>query len=769
MQSLLTWHIHFSGLVQGIGFRPHIYKLACQLGLNGWVSNDSDGVHIEFNASKETAKYFYDELRSKPPPLSKIRLAKISVISKKEFRQFDIIHRNQATVSKIELTPDYASCPSCIEELHDPADRRFKYPFITCSECGPRYSIIHNLPYDRNHTKMDTFQMCSGCQTEYNAPSDKRYYAQTLSCPSCSVDLTFYNAKKEVEKLKDTTAIINTVVEKWSQGKIVAIKGIGGYLITCCASNLAAIEILRKRKRRPHKPLAMMYRNQDALHQFNLTEQELKQMHSAAAPIVLIPKSEENNIQVGICDDLSRVGIMLAYTPLYDLLLKEYGRPVVATSGNISNAPILFQDDHALNELPDIVDFILTNNREIVTPQDDSLIAFTTHFQQRIILRRSRGLAPSYFNSELSLDLPNTLSMGAYLKSTFAFQHHGNTYVSQYLGDLANYETEKNYLLTLSHLKKLLRVNPESIVVDLHPQYASTILGKQTANKLNIPLIEVQHHVAHFSAVLGEHALLNSKEKILGVIWDGTGLGTDGNIWGGEFFIYQNYRFDRHAHLAYFQQLAQDKMAKEPRLSALTMTYGLEGAEEKMKTKFTDVEWKIYSKKLNKKQSLQSSSIGRLFDAVASILGILDIQTYEGQAAALLQVEAEKHFHKQGLSFGESYCTSDNPNNFSGKKLMHNILIDLANDYDKSHIAAKFHLTLVHWISQVARKNEIKKIGFSGGVFQNTLLVDLLIYHLKNRYELLFHKALSPNDENISFGQLIYAEIVAKNAKESLN
>lgn len=762
-----TWHIYINGLVQGVGFRPLVYKEALEYGLKGWVKNDNDGVHIEFNTSREKADIFYKRIIKNPPQRAKITESNIIQVATKDYHAFEIIHETRAEHAKVHLTPDFATCDNCRSELFTSKNRRNQYPFITCSECGPRYSIVHQLPYDRENTSMDAFTMCEVCKNEYDDPQDRRYYAQTNSCPSCSIKLSLYDSQKE-ELSNDLIAIKQKISKSWNHGEIIAIKGIGGYLLTCCASNAKAIKTLRDRKKRQDKPFALMYPNLDSLSEYSLSHEELKAISDQVSPIVLVSKQEKNKILEGICDNLSRAGIMLPYAPLFELLLDVHKKPIIATSGNLHKTPIVFQDEKALAELFEIADLVLVHNREIVVPQDDSVIAYTSFFKRRVIFRRSRGLAPTYFNYDLKLTSNNILAMGAFMKSTFTACHNGNTYISQYLGDLDDYDTQQNYLHTLNHLMNLLGLSPEKIVVDMHSDFPSTQKGIALSSTLNIPFLAVQHHMAHFASLIGEHNLIHTEEKILGVIWDGTGMGSDGNIWGGEFFIYRDYQFERCGHLPYFHHIANDKMAKEPRLSALALCSDTELAQELVQSKFTQLEWKIYSQKIKSNTVLKTSSIGRLFDAVSSILGLSDIQTFEGQAAVLLQVKAEEYFKEYGIAYDNSYDINEIGSVFSGSELVMQIHSDLFNEIDVSCIAAKFHLTLVHWIDHIATEQQVSKIGFSGGVFQNTLLIDLIIFHLSRKYELLFNQDLSPNDENISFGQLIYAEIEAIRLKKCI-
>jgi hydrogenase maturation protein HypF len=760
-----TWYIHITGIVQGVGFRPFVYKLARNMKISGWVKNDVDGVRITICCHKDTAVQFYQKILSDAPIHAMIYSSSIIETSHLEFPDFRIVQDTDGENTSIHLAPDFAICERCKKELADPGNRRYHYPFITCSDCGPRYSITRAVPFDRAQTEMSAFRMCPNCQSEYDNPSNRRFYAQTTSCNDCGVKPTLHTAK-DVALYVDNQLIVKAVAGGWTEGKIIAIKGVGGYLITCSAANREAIKALRSRKKRPDKPFALMYPSTKLSADFNLIQKEKEEFSGAISPIVLVQKSLKKTFTEGICDGLDRVGVMIPYAPLFQLLLSEFGEPIVATSGNISNSPIVFQDEKALDELFDIADFVLTYNRKIVVPQDDSVVVYSSYYHKRIILRRSRGMSPSFFSQKKDYSLNSALAMGAQLKSTFTILHHGNIYISQYLGDLENYDAEQNYEQTLLHQINLLDLDPDLIIVDLHQGYSSSEKGLQTAATYNLPVLKVQHHLAHFSALLGEHTLSDTGKRILGVIWDGTGLGSDNNVWGGEFFTYHDHRFERIDHLPYFDHIAGDKMAREPRLAALSLCSDLDDALPMLRTKFTEQEWNVYMKMLQKKSTLRSSSVGRLFDGVASLAGLLDVQSYEGQAASLLQIEAEKYVEVHGLSYQESYFNTNNNGRFSPKEMLREILLDIVAEQDIGTIAAKFHITLVHWIKHIAIKEGVNRIGFSGGVFQNTLLVDLIMHQLQDRYELFFHKHLSPNDENISFGQLVYAEIQSKSAKE---
>ncbi len=758
-----TWHIHIEGRVQGVGFRPFVYNLAKSLDLFGWVNNTLDGVHIEFNATEKNANNFYNDLLEKAPELSIITRSSFFKSIHKKFDRFRIIHSAAIGKTNLLISPDFAICKDCSQELNHPEDRRNNYSFTTCTNCGPRYSITKKLPYDREQTTMGKFEMCLTCQKEFDNPEDRRYYSQTNSCPDCRIALTLFDQNKNRLKLSQN-ALIERVVSLWDTGKIVAIKGIGGYLLTCDAFNKNTVETLRDRKSRPSKPFAVMFPDLASINQIaqlNLPEKQM--LISPASPIVLLRLKNNfvSNIKMeSIAPELDQIGAMLPNTPLYQTLLQNFGRAIIATSGNSSNAPIIYEDEKALSELNRIADYILVNNRDIVVAQDDSVVKFSTGTNQKTVIRRSRGLAPSFENMDQEFPNKTILSTGADLKSTFSLLNHQHCYTSQYIGDLESYDSQKAYKKVLQHFLKLFDAKPEIILCDNHPNYFSKRLAERMAEELSVPIHQYQHHTAHFGAVLGENNLMDSTEKILGVIWDGTGFGDDGNIWGGEFFIYNNSEFKRKTHFDYFPFILGNKMSLEPRISALATCFQFEDANQFLKSKFSETEWKNYQKLLSKKPKIQSSSIGRVFDAVASLLNLIDRSTYEGEAAMLLENLATKYVDQNGFAINLSYLqTLERDQPVPLDQIMKGIFTDLQKGIKKSEIAAKFHFTLISIIKTIANQLTVKKIAFSGGVFQNSLLIDLIHYHLKNDFELYFHKELSPNDENISYGQLICYQI----------
>jgi len=465
------------------------------------------------------------------PPLAVITRSLIEETDYKEYDSFEIVHSKSNTKPNLLLTPDAAMCLDCQVELHKDKDRRFQYPFITCTNCGPRYSIIDKLPYDRHNTTMERFKMCSVCQTEYDNHLERRHYSQTNSCPDCSIDMQLF----EKGKLQDNFTDLSYLRKKWDEGKIIAIKGIGGYLLTCDATNANAIKTLRQRKQRPSKPFALMYPNLATVKRdVDLREREAIELKSMHAPIVLLETKEtmaSGLVLEEITHGLSRLGIMLPYTPLYDLLLSDFQKPIIATSANITNSTIIFTDEKAIDELSKIADIILLNNREILIPQDDGVVQFTRKHQQKITLRRSRGKAPNYINPEVKVPTETVFAAGSMLKSVFGLFNRKNTYISQYMGNTASFDAQLNYENTFSHFEGIFDTKIDAVVVDKHPDYFSTRFGKELAQQYKAESIELQHHKAHFYSVLGENNLLHTKETILGVIWDGTGLGDDDNIW----------------------------------------------------------------------------------------------------------------------------------------------------------------------------------------------------------------------------------------------
>jgi hydrogenase maturation protein HypF len=739
-------HLHIQGQVQGVGFRPFVYRLALEMQLQGWVNNSSDGVHIEISGSDPKIELFCQRLLAEAPALSRITAFSRTVLPFQPYSDFQIVSSDDTTLPQLLLTPDFGLCYACRTELHQAKNTRFAYPFITCTNCGPRYSIIMGLPYDRPQTTMHGFTMCPACQAEYDDPLNRRYYSQTNSCPTCGIQLQYLEGENQISENNEVA--LKAAIGALDTGKIVAVKGIGGFLLLADATNANTLNLLRLRKNRPSKPFALLYPDLENLAaDVMLSPLSAEALQSSVAPIVLLPVQPQpkSGVQLAtIAPGLRRLGVMLPYAPLLELISVAMGRPLVATSGNLSHAPISYTNEQAIEQLNSIADGILLHNREIVVPQDDSVLAFTPVHQQKVVIRRSRGLAPTlllpHFQPQNGL-----LAMGALLKSTFAFTHQNNLYLSQYLGDLEDFDTQRNYQLTLQHLLNTLQVKPTCILVDLHPEYASSHLGRKIAAETGLPVVPIQHHMAHFGAVLVEHDLLNQLEPVLGVIWDGVGLGDDGQIWGGEFFVYHQKQFQRKSHFAYFPYFMGDKMAREPRLAA----FAILGPDPVLESKFSATEWTNYQVLWQKKHFVQTSSMGRIFDAVAALLGVLDVQTYEGEAALRLE------------ELAWTYWVAENPmlvgyifdDQISPQHLLLQIKTDLHAGLPLNLIAFKFHFSLIQLIQRIATAEGVQRIAFSGGVWQNSLLVDLALSQLHD-FQLYFHQETSPNDEGVALGQV---------------
>jgi hydrogenase maturation protein HypF len=752
-----TYHIHIGGQVQGVGFRPYVYDLAEKMDVKGWISNSNDGVHIELTAEEETALAFHQAIIQNPPLHSIIIHHHIDEIPLKVFSSFLI--KESSTESKPDLlfTPDIAICNECRREVLNDNNRWHHYAFTTCLHCGPRYSIITGLPYDRINTTMAPLALCANCEKEYNDVYNRRHYSQTISCNECAIPMHLYNNNGNEVSSNNNQPIISTVTTLLKEGNIIAVKGIGGYLLMCDATNEFSITTLRKRKHRPAKPFALLYHDIDTLKSdAELRAIEIEALKNSAAPIVLCKLKDK--IETGICTalitpGLKKIGVMLPYTPLLLLIANAFKKPLIATSGNISGSPIIYKDADALSFLNEVADYILTYDREIVMPQDDSVMQFAG--DQKIILRRSRGLAPTYYPNPFKTN-ETVLAMGGELKSAFAITNQQNLYVSQFLGGQGSIESQEAYTGTVDHLLKLLKAKPDRILVDAHPGYFVSSLGKEKAVAENIPVHSIQHHEAHFGAVLAENNLLRTDAPVLGVIWDGTGYGDDEQIWGGEFFIYEEREMHRVAHLDYFAQLLGDKMSKEPRLSALSLLRNFPQKQSLIQKYFSEKEWEFYQKQIQQPGQLLTSSVGRLLDGLASLLGVCQLNSYEGEAAMALEALASTH---RNYSL-EYYPIPLVKNRFQHEVMLPYIFEDSEKKEEISFIAFKIFCSLAKAVENVSNYFDIQKIAFSGGVFQNELLVHLITRLLSEKKELYFHKQLSPNDECIGFGQIACYEIL---------
>jgi hydrogenase maturation protein HypF len=797
-----TYHIHTTGRVQGVGFRPMVCDAARRRGLKGWVRNSSAGLEIRFNASEQEAAAFYDEIVRDAPLHAIISGSTIRRVDDQVFSSFGIRHSAAERNPEVLMPPDVALCGSCRADMDDPGNRRYRYPFTTCLHCGPRYSIIRSLPYDRAGTTMDELEICPDCVDDYNRPGDRRQHSQTNSCSTCAIPMHAYGPEGLMPGLR-SEHIIGLMAEKVNQGDIIALKGIGGYLLLADATNRDAIITLRNRKKRPNKPFALMYPDAGTARlDASIGPEEEQALLSAAAPVVLCRTREKTATGIHpdlIAPGLDTLGILMPYSPLFYLLIKQVDKPLIATSANITGSPIIYRDDDAIRNLKNLADLIITYDREITAPQDDSVVRFT-HGGQRIILRRSRGMAPCYYPNPFLIDpgkaseinrgayrangsdslngiisniepafvhgpaSSDLLATGADLKSSFAVTSAKNLFVSQYLGNQESYDSQCAFRHTLSHISELYRFRPETILTDAHPGYFVTALAGEMAARLHIRTEKIQHHEAHFAAVLAENGLLMGNETVLGFIWDGIGYGSDGQIWGGEVMLKTGAGFGRIAHLDYFPVLAGDRMSREPRLSALSLLRDFPEARSRLRGLFNKTEWAYYNRVLgigsdsHKKfaaasgNGLMTSSMGRLFDGIASLLGICDHNTYEGEAAGRLEALARRHENRNG----EYYPLPVRDGIIRWKPVVEGLLTDLDNGADTALIAAKVFRGLSRLTIELSRITGIRKLAFSGGVFQNALLTGCILEEKPGDVELLFHRQLSPNDENIGFGQIAH-------------
>jgi hydrogenase maturation protein HypF len=743
-----TFKIQIKGRVQGVGFRPFVFNLAQQLNINGTVSNNEDGVVIKITTTIKKATFFLETLQKKPPTISIITASKLEETKSENFLNFCIVPSSANQNINIPLTPDFATCKECKEEIIDVENRRYGYPFTTCVNCGPRYAITTKFPFERAHTTLSNFEMCLICEKEYTDPTNRRFHSQTNSCSDCGIQLELVDNDSNVVTV-DQQNILKKTATYISEGKIIAIKNTNGYLLCCDATNSEAVEQLRQKKKRPNKPFAILYNTIDDVQEdFKITAQEKESLTSTVAPIVILENTQSTRIATQtIAPNLHKTGVLLPSSALLLLLMSIIKKPIVCTSGNIHGSPIISENDIAQEKLAEVADYFIHHNLPIQFPQDDSVVKVVD--KKQVIIRRSRGFAPNYLTKDNNVK-SEVLAMGAHLKSTFSLVPNTHIYVSQYFGNLDSYDVLERYQKTIKQQLNIFNCSPETVLIDAHPAYQSSIIGKELAKNYNAEIVKIQHHKAHFASVLGECQLFDSDERILGVVWDGTGYGDDNAIWGGEFFIYEKHTIERISHFEYYDWLANNKMAQEPRVALLSL---LDNENKHyIKDKFSNTEWKVYSKMLEN-NVLKTSSVGRLFDAVASALNIKDINTFEAEAPMLLENCALTYSKSHYINFLHNVDYDIVPSKLIVKK----IIKAYRSGFCKERLAYSFIYTLAKCIINITQKNSIDIIACSGGVFQNSLLLDMLAKLTKNyKIKLKLNRKLSANDENISFGQLMY-------------
>ncbi|MGE5627355.1 MAG: carbamoyltransferase HypF [Solirubrobacterales bacterium] len=742
MNDLKRYTVHITGIVQGVGMRPCIYKTAKQYGLRGWVSNHGTAVVMEIAGSKKAIGEFLKALLKNAPSGSKINNIKIKSNCYKAYDSFSIIHSSIDNQLQGFIPPDTAICDECVKEMKDKNNPRYMYPFTNCTSCGPRYSIIDKLPYDRANTSMTAFKMCPECRKEYENPDNRRFHAQTNCCPNCGPKLTLLDNKGSLVDSIDTVATAGKLL---NDGKLIAIKGIGGYHIACNAYHENAISLLRKRKRRPDKPLAIIAASLEAAKLICMvTDKEEEILAGRQRPIVLLEKRLPELLPGNIAPGINRLGVMLPYTPLHHLLFHEELQYIVMTSGNISGMPICWNDGEALEKLKDIVDFFLVHDREILTPIDDSVVRVID--EKEVVSRNARGYSP--FTLQIDSD-SEIIAMGAEQKSSLCLLHRGYAHSTQYVGSLEEMNTYEEYLQVMKRMKALLGGDPKIFAHDLHTGYLST----QYAVKQKGEKISIQHHHAHMASCIAEHDL---KEDAIGIIYDGTGMGTDGAIWGGEFLIGSKCRFSRVGHWKYITLQGGDNAVKQPWRSAASYLYAMDIDSRKLLNSVDSLKIKAVQNAISHNiNCFMSSSMGRLFDCVSALVMKKMHITYDAQAA----IELESIIDKDIIGFySYSIVEKEEKLEIGYEEIIVGILKDIEEGKASSYISAKFHNTVceatIDCVCKLRSKYGINNIILGGGVFENSYLLKNMKSALKKHDFHVYHNMKIPiNDGGIAFGQ----------------
>lgn len=765
------FQILIQGAVQGVGFRPFIYKLAEELNFNGIISNSVKGVSIDIEGDESLLNEFVKRIKTDKPKLSHITTFEINRLEVNGYDDFKIIESDSRGDPETIILPDIAVCDECLAEMFDPSNRRFLYPFINCTNCGPRYSIIESLPYDRQNTSMKKFDMCEECKAEYENPLDRRFHAQPIACPKCGPQVQLLNQNWNLICEKEDA--ISEAVQKIKEGKIIALKGLGGFQLIVSAGNDIAVKRLRERKHRDEKPFAVMFPSFKMVkHICDLSDVEEQILISPESPIVLLKKKSgiqypapssppvrdailhppngqaASSISEFIAPNNPYLGVMIPYTPLHHLIMKELGEPVIATSGNISEEPMCIDKDESIERLSGIADYFLIHNRPIIRPVDDSVVRIVR--DELMILRRARGYSP------LPLSIRNAteedfVCVGGHLKNTVSVKKGNEIFISQHIGDLMNTESEKYFRNTISDLKGMYKVHPMYFVHDLHPDYSST---KYCLTQY-VKTIPVQHHLAHVAACFEENKLVN---KCFAVCWDGTGYGFDGTIWGGEFFTYSVEDFNRAAHFKQFRIPGGDAAVKDTRRSLSGILYEIFGNDipfSKLNSAASENDLRLFTQMLNKNLNcFATTSAGRIFDAVSSLLNICGKSSYEGQAAMMLEFVADKKI----LTHYDFAIKNNTTLILDWQPMFEQMLNDIVRGLEVSVVSAKFHNTLVEIIISLSRRVGLKDVVLTGGCFQNVFLLERTIERLiEEGFNPYWNKSVPTNDGGISFGQAVFA------------
>jgi hydrogenase maturation protein HypF len=754
--------IDVNGVVQGVGFRPFVYRLAHRYKLSGWVQNTSGNVAIEVQGYQSDLDGFTIALQSEAPPVSRIQGISTKTIPLTDESGFKIIESKAREGAYQPLSADIATCNECLKEIFDPADRRHLYPFTNCTNCGPRFTIIRDIPYDRPLTTMNKFKMCAKCQAEYDDPLNRRFHAQPNACPDCGPSLKLTDNSGNPVDCQD---MLKRAAQLLIEGNIIAVKGLGGFQLACDATDYDTVKTLRERKKRPGKPFALMMCCLEQIEKYCLVSPEEAQLlRSPQAPIVLLKKRVDNTeIALNIAENNKYLGVMLPPTPLHHILLRYISKPLVMTSGNLSEEPICRDNDEAIERLKGIADYFILHDRDVYSRYDDSV--YLLEKGEARALRRARGYAPSPVM--LPFKTQQILACGAEEKNTFCLTRDNHAFLSQHIGDMDNAETLEHFENTIALYKHLFRIKPEVIAYDLHPEYRATKYALQYAAENDLKTVGVQHHHAHIAACMAEN---NIQSEVIGVSFDGTGYGADGNLWGGEFLLCDYSGFNRIAHLEYIPMPGGAAAIHKPYRMALGYIYTLLGTEtpfDKLPilSSITQAELDTIKKQLDLKLNCPlTSSAGRLFDAVSAICGICGEAAYEAQAAIELEMAAPDDINEiigQGI-YPFAIDDEDGVSVIRLQKLIKCIIQDVYKNIPISKIAAGFHGTMAEMITEtcksISKKTKIKTVALSGGVFQNRLLLNLAIDRLEREgFTVLAHKAVPCNDGGLALGQAVIA------------
>ena len=736
-------HLLVGGRVQGVGFRPFVYRLALRHALVGWVRNQSGHVEIVVQGMLDALARFAAALIAEAPPLSRPQLLTQNLIPVQTLQAFTILPSAENTLADIHVPPDYFVCDDCLKELQAPGNRRYRYPFINCTQCGPRYTLISQLPYDRPNTTMAGFALCQKCQAEYENPLDRRFHAEPIACPACGPQLAF-NAPLSMP-IVDSERALAASVSALREGKIVAVKGVGGYHLLCDATNGEAVAKLRASKKRPHKPLAVMFPLEGGLENLHrevvLCRNEERFLLEPTRAILLAPKHDEMRLSDAIAPGLGEIGVMLPYSPLHHLLLNDFGGPVVATSANISGEPVLTDNAEVEDRLVQVADAFLHHNRPIERPADDPV--FRVIAGKPRPLRLGRGCAPLELALPFTLKKP-VLAVGAHTKNTVALAWDNRIVISPHIGDMGTPRSLAVFEQLVRDFQTLYGVNAKAVVCDAHPGYVTS----KWAERCGLPVLRVYHHHAHASALAGEFP---GTEKRLVFTWDGVGLGEDRTLWGGEAFVGKSGNWKRVASFRPFYLPGGEKAGREPWRSAAALCWEVGMPWQKLE-KDSELAYKAWERRIN---CPPTSAVGRLFDAAASLVGLMDAASFEGQGPMLLEAQVKKmqaeslmlplSRNKKGL-----WETDWSP-----------LLPMLRNETQSvSERAACFHATMAHALLEQARtvrkEHGVSEVGLSGGVFQNRVLAEQAISLLEHDgFVVHFPEVLPCNDAGISFGQIM--------------